>query len=68
VLVTIDGGVWASSIVAGESVLFPAIPAIPHLVRLREVPLNCVVAGENPRSVTVVAGDTVTTRFELGCE
>ncbi len=68
VLVTVDGGVFASSILAGESVLFPAISAIPHVVRLREVPLNCVVAGENPRSVTVVAEDTVTTRFELGCE
>jgi plastocyanin len=68
VLVTIDGGVWASSILAGESVVFPAVPAIPHVVRLREVPLNCLVAGDNPRSVTVVAEDTVTTRFELGCE
>jgi len=68
VLVTVDGGVFASSILAGESVLFPAISAIPHLVRLREVPLNCVVAGENPRTVTVLPEDTVTTRFELGCE
>ncbi|MEJ2482346.1 MAG: hypothetical protein P8049_04300, partial [Gemmatimonadota bacterium] len=68
VLVTVDGGVFASSIGAGESVLFPAISAIPHVVRLREVPLNCLVAGENPRNVTVTAEDTVTTRFELGCE
>jgi hypothetical protein len=68
VLVTVDGGVFASSILAGESVLFPNLSAIPHVVRLREVPLNCVVAGENPRSVTVVAEDSVSTRFELGCE
>jgi plastocyanin len=68
VLVTIDGGVQASSILAGERVLFPNLSAVPHLVRLREVPLNCVVAGDNPRTVTVLKADTVSTRFELGCE
>lgn len=68
VLVTIDGGVQASSIFAGESVLFPNLSAIPHVVRLQDVPLNCVIAGENPRTVAVPAGDTASTRFELGCE
>jgi plastocyanin len=68
VLVTIDGGVQASSILAGESILFSNLSAVPHVVRLREVPLNCVVAGENPRIVVVPASDTVSTRFELGCE
>ena len=68
VLVPIDGGVQASSIFAGESIVFPNLSAVPHVVRLLEVPLNCVVAGENPRTVAVPAGDTVTTRFELGCE
>lgn len=67
VLVTIDGGVFASSIFPGDTVLFPALPAIPHVVRLRDVPLNCVVAGENPRTVDVIASDTVQTRFEIGC-
>ena len=68
VLVTIDGGVQASSILAGESIVFSNLSAVPHVVRLREVPLNCVIAGDNPRSVPVPAADTVTTRFELGCE
>jgi plastocyanin len=68
VLVTVDGGVQASSIFAGESVVFANLSAVPHVVRLREVPLNCVIAGENPRTVAVPAADTVTTRFELGCE
>jgi len=68
VLVTIDGGLSASSILPGEIVVFPAVSAVPHVVRLRDVPLNCVVAGDNPRSVTVVASDTVYTTFEMACE
>ena len=68
VLVTVDGGLFASSIRPGETVVFPAVSAVPHVVRLRDVPLNCLVAGDNPRSVTVVASDTVYTAFELGCE
>jgi len=68
VSVTVDGGLFASSIRPGETVVFPAVSAIPHIVRLRDVPLNCVVAGDNPRSITVVASDTVRTSFELGCQ
>jgi plastocyanin len=68
VSVTVDGGLFASSIKPGETIVFPDVSAIPHVVRLRDVPLNCVVAGDNPRSVTVVASDTVSTRFELGCQ
>jgi hypothetical protein len=68
VLATVDGGLFASSILPGEIVVFPAVSAVPHIVRLRDVPLNCVVAGDNPRSVTVVASDTVYTTFEMGCE
>jgi hypothetical protein len=37
-------------------------------VRLVEVQPNCTVAGDNPRSVTVVAQDTVTTTFDVTCE
>jgi hypothetical protein len=68
VLATVDGGLFASSILPGEIVVFPDVSAVPHIVRLRDVPLNCVVAGDNPRSVTVVASDTVYTTFEMGCE
>jgi plastocyanin len=68
VLVTVDGGLFASSIRPGETIVFPAVSAIPHVVRLRDVPLNCAVAGDNPRSITVVASDTVQTTFELGCQ
>lgn len=68
VLVTVDGGLRAAAMAPGDTVVFLNLSAVPHIVRLRDVPLNCVVAGENPRSVPVVAADTVHTRFELGCD
>jgi hypothetical protein len=52
----------------GATALFPVLTAIPHFVRLGSLPANCAVAGENPRSVPIVAGDTVSTRFEVGCQ
>lgn len=67
-LVTVDGGVYSAPASVGETVTFPVLTAIPHLVRLGNVPANCAVAGENPRSVTLRADETVTTVFEVGCQ
>ncbi len=68
VLATVDGGLYAAAMAPGDTVVFLNLSAVPHIVRLRDVPLNCVVAGDNPRSVPVVASDTVRTRFQLGCQ
>jgi probable HAF family extracellular repeat protein len=38
-----------------------------HSIRLTGMAANCTVAGENPRSVAVPAGETVTVTFELTC-
>lgn len=66
-VVTIDG-VQSSAIGPADEVTFPALRATAHAVRLVEVLPNCTVAGDNPRSVTVVAGDTVTTSFQVDCD
>ncbi len=66
-LVTVDGGVYSAPASVGETVTFPVLTAIPHLVRLGNLPANCAVAGENPRSVAIVANDTVSITFEVGC-
>lgn len=66
-VVTVDG-TRSSAIGAQDQVIFPALSATTHAVRLREVAGNCSVGGENPRAVTVVAGDTVTTTFGVTCE
>jgi hypothetical protein len=49
-------------------VTFPVLTAIPHLVRLGNLPANCAVAGENPRRVPIRADETVATMFEVGCQ
>lgn len=66
-VVTIDG-VQSSAIGPADEVTFPALSATAHAVRLLEVLANCTVGGDNPRSVTVVAADTVTTTFDVACE
>ena len=48
------------------TISIPLIPATP-LVRLQSVPSNCVVAGDNPRSVTIVTNDTASTTFNVSC-
>ncbi len=66
-VVTING-VQSSAIGPEDEVTFPALRATAHAVRLVEVLPNCSVAGDNPRSVTVVAQDTVTTTFQVSCD
>ncbi|HEU4680706.1 MAG TPA: hypothetical protein VFS51_03105, partial [Gemmatimonadales bacterium] len=39
----------------------------PHTVGLTGLAANCQVAGENPRTVTVVAGETVQLAFAVAC-
>lgn len=66
-VVTIDG-TQSSAIGPEDEVTFLALRATAHAVRLLEVLPNCAVAGENPRAVTVVAGDTVSTTFDVTCD
>lgn len=66
-VVTING-VQSSAIGPADEVTFPALRATAQAVRLVEVQPNCTVAGDNPRAVTVVAQDTVTTTFDVTCE
>lgn len=66
-VVTING-VQSSAIGPQDEVTFPALSATAQAVRLVEVMANCTVAGDNPRAVTVVARDTVTTTFDVSCD
>lgn len=66
-VVTIDG-TRSAAIGPQDEITFPALTATAHAVRLLEVAPNCTVAGDNPRAVTVVAADTVTTTFSVTCE
>jgi hypothetical protein len=46
--------------------LSPVSPGT-HALGLGDLAGTCAVTGENPRSVTVVAGDTATVTFEVAC-
>jgi probable HAF family extracellular repeat protein len=38
-----------------------------HTVQLAGIAGNCTVAGENPRSIRITAGETTAVSFEVGC-
>ena len=62
-------------VVAGVSRTVPAngtttyggLTAGSYPVALGDVAANCIVAGDNPRSATVVAGDTARVDFTISC-
>jgi hypothetical protein len=54
--VGVDGTVAVADLSAGD-----------HLVGLAGVAANCTVAGDNPRTVTVVGGDVVALDFSVEC-
>jgi Tol biopolymer transport system component len=57
----------ARAIEAGGSVTFADIEVGVHGVHLYDLSGNCVVSGENPRAVSVAAGQTSETTFEVTC-
>jgi len=64
--VSVDGGA-AQSLAVDGTVGFPGLAAGDHQVQLSGVASNCSVAGDNPRTVTVLAGGTVSTQFDVSC-
>jgi hypothetical protein len=63
--VSVDGSA-SQPIPTNGSVSFTG-PAGDHQVELSGVAANCTVSGANPRPVTVPAGGTTSTRFEVSC-
>lgn len=64
-LVTLDGG-DGQPIAANGDVSIQAT-AGSHSVELTQVASNCSITGENPRTVTVVAGEDTGVAFEIAC-
>src|SRR5207249_11882098 len=63
--VTVDGA--TKSIATNGSVTFNALTAGDHSVGLTDVASNCVVSGQNPRTINVPAGGTPQTNFTITC-
>jgi probable HAF family extracellular repeat protein len=64
--VTMDDGT-ETAIAASGTLQRDDVEPGNHTVQLTGMAANCTVAGENPRSVSVPAGETVTVTFELTC-
>jgi hypothetical protein len=68
VAVSIGGGFnRLEAVGTNGSVEVPDLAPGAHTVTLQDVAANCVVGGSNPRTVTVVAGTTVETTFNVAC-
>jgi hypothetical protein len=65
-VVATDGGV-PRPIGANAADTFAALGAGSHMVQLSGVPQSCTLAGDNPRTVTVLAGGSVELTFEITC-
>ena len=64
--VTVDGDA-SKELDANGTVTFSGLSEGEHQVELTDVQSNCSVDGENPRTVTVEAGGTAETTFNVSC-
>jgi hypothetical protein len=64
--VQVDGGA-AQTIGASASMQRTDLSAGDHTVRLAGIAPNCSLAGDNPRTVTITAGQTATVSFAVTC-
>ena len=53
---------------ASGSATFEPLSPGEYSVRLGEIPANCTVAGANPRTVEIAAGERKVVRFDVECE
>lgn len=64
--VQIDAGA-AQAVGAAATFTAAGLSTGTHTVRLGEIAANCSVSGDNPRTVSVTAGETTTATFAVTC-
>src|SRR6266516_95218 len=64
--VTLDGEPQRT-VAARDAITFPQLPTGTHTVELIGLTVNCVVSGDNPRTVTVARGATTEVAFAVRC-
>src|SRR5881392_2152981 len=64
--VTVDGS-SSQSVGATGVATFLGLPSGSHTVLLSGVPSNCSVSGDNPRTVSLIAGLVAATTFSVSC-
>jgi hypothetical protein len=65
-VLTLDG-VQSSPLEVNGSHVFSNLAAGEHTLELSELPADCRIVGNNPRTVTAAAGDTVLSFFLVRC-
>jgi hypothetical protein len=65
-LLSLDQGT-PQPVAANADFTLTALTVGDHVLELSDIAQNCSVAGGNPRSVTVSAGDVVEVSFEISC-
>ena len=63
---SVDGGT-PRSVGTAASVTFDGLEPRKHSVQLAGLAANCQAQGQNPRDVTIAAGQTVTATFAVAC-
>jgi hypothetical protein len=64
--VVVDGGA-PQAIAINGTVTFSGLSQGSHSVALTDVASNCTVLGSNPRTISVPAGGTASTSFQVSC-
>jgi Tol biopolymer transport system component len=64
--ITLDGA-DRGALGVNNALTLEGVPAGDHLVGLSGVAGNCQILGDNPRTVTVIAGASVSAAFEISC-
>ena len=65
-IVTVDGEP-GRAVAPVDAITLREIPTGAHTVALGGVAVNCVIGGENPRTVSVAAGSTAEIAFAVAC-
>jgi WD40 repeat protein len=60
-------GTQSQSVDINAAVTFPGLREGSYTVELSGVAKNCIVSGENPRSVSIAAGQTTEETFQISC-
>ena len=64
---TVQTGNQSRGLGVNASTVFGELDPGDHSIELTGVHSNCNVAGDNPRSLTVTAGQTAQTTFDVAC-
>lgn len=64
---TVDSG-NSTAMDTADTAYVSGISEGSHQAELSKIPSDCSLSGQNPRSISITAGDTTSTTFEISCQ